>query len=238
MPYDPDFPQGGQPMDPAAMRGQLNALNDKIDAIPAGPQGPPGPQGAAGAPGSDGAAGAPGPQGDQGPQGVPGDAGPQGPQGPPFAGTVVDATYTLPPESPATVSVGFDGSNVHFSFGVPQGVAGAQGPQGVQGPPFAGVVVDGVSTLPPGDAATVSVSFDGTNVHFSFGIPQGTTGSQGPQGPAGEVTAQQLNDAIAAALATTSSSTNAVPTLDTPFADPDSESLRVRLNELILAARR
>ncbi len=33
-------------------------------------------------------------------------------------------------------------------------------------------------------------------------------------------------------------STNAVPTLDTPFADPDSESLRVRMNELILAARR
>jgi len=29
-----------------------------------------------------------------------------------------------------------------------------------------------------------------------------------------------------------------VPTLDEPFSDPDAETLRQRLNELILAARR
>ncbi len=39
MPYDPDFPQGGQPLDPAAMRNQFHALSDRIDGVPAGPPG-------------------------------------------------------------------------------------------------------------------------------------------------------------------------------------------------------
>ena len=50
----------------------------------------------------------------------------------------------------------------------------------------------------------------------------------------GEVTAAQL----AAATATTATNTNAVATLDTPFADPDQEAMRQKANELILAARR
>ena len=65
----------------------------------------------------------------------------------------------------------------------------------------------------------------------------GATGAEGPQGsagPPGEVT----NAALAAAVNTTSGNTNAVGTLDTPFADPESEALRVRLNEFLLAARR
>ena len=44
-----------------------------------------------------------------------------------------------------------------------------------------GAVVDGVSTLNPCDPATASASFDGANVHFSFGIPRGNDGMQGPQ---------------------------------------------------------
>jgi len=44
--------------------------------------------------------------------------------------------------------------------------------------------------------------------------------------------------ALDSAISGTSSNTNAVTTLDTPFADPDAEALRQRLNELILAARR
>ena len=51
--------------------------------------------------------------------------------------------------------------------------AGPPGPPGPQGPPFASAVVDGVSTLPPGDDATASAFFDGANVHLSFGIPRG-----------------------------------------------------------------
>lgn len=56
------------------------------------------------------------------------------------------------------------------------------GPQGAQGPPFAQAVVDGVSTLNPGDPATVQVSFDGTNVHFTFAIPRGNDGTNGSDG--------------------------------------------------------
>ena len=41
-----------------------------------------------------------------------------------------------------------------------------------------------------------------------------------------------------AALAASSNNTNAVATLDTPFADPDAEALRQKINELVLAARR
>jgi len=50
----------------------------------------------------------------------------------------------------------------------------------------------------------------------------------------GEVATQQLNDAIAG----TSNNSNAVATLDSSFADPDVESLRQKLNELINALRR
>ena len=58
--------------------------------------------------------------------------------------------------------------------------------------------------------------------------------AEGAQGPPGEVT----NAALATAISGTSSNTNAVATLDTPFADPDAEALRQRFNEFLLAARR
>ena len=129
--------------------------------------------------------------------------------------------------------------------------AGPQGPQGVpgpQGPPFADAVVDAVNTLNPGDSATAGTSFDGSSVHFTFGIPRGadgmngTNGADGPPGPAGppgEVNDTQLADAIAG----TSSNSNAVATLDTPFANnpptlADIELLRAKINELIAALRR
>ena len=53
-------------------------------------------------------------------------------------------------------------------------------------------------------------------------------------GPQGEVTPAQLTGAISG----TSNNSNAVATLDTPFADPDAESMRQRFNELVLALRR
>ena len=145
----------------------------------------------------------------------------------------VDSTNTLPPSTPANASVSVVGNTLHFTFEIPQG---QEGPMGQQGPPFAQAVVDAVTTLMPGTDATVGVSFDGTNVHFTFGIPRG---AEGIQGPPGEVTAAQL----AAAVVGTSSNTNAVPTLDTPFTnDPptmaDMELLRAKINEFILVARR
>ncbi len=212
MPFDPTLPKAGTKLRSGEIRANFIALNDKIDATPAGPPGPQGPAGNDGAPGP------------QGPQGVPGPAGPQGNDG-------------------AMGSPGPQGNN---------GSDGAPGPQGPQGPPFANAVVDGVSTLNPGDNATVSTSFDGSNVRFTFGIPRGADGMQGPQGnngndgaqgpqgadgpqgPPGEVT----NAALASAIAGTSANTNAVSTLDTPFADPDMEALRQKLNEMILNGRR
>jgi hypothetical protein len=44
--------------------------------------------------------------------------------------------------------------------------------------------------------------------------------------------------AQAAATAASSNNTNAIATLDTPFADPAAEALRQKFNELVLAQRR
>ena len=54
-----------------------------------------------------------------------------------------------------------------------------------------------MTTLPPGENAAVDVSFDGTNVHFSFGIPQGAPGEQGAPG---DVNTAQMDAAIADAV--------------------------------------
>jgi hypothetical protein len=265
--FDPSLPQAGTEIDAVQMRSQLNGLKALIDAIvtltaaqidgvnTVNPGDPASvivsvigntlhftfdiPRGQEGLPGSNGSDGA---------QGVPGIQGQQGAQGPPFAQAVVDAVTTLNPGDPATVTVSFDGVNVHFSYGIPRGTNGSNGSngsdgaQGPQGPPFAQAVIDSVNTLPPGTPATVGVSFDGSNVHFVFSIPEGASGGEGPQGdqgPPGEVT----NAALAGAISSTSSNSNAVTTLDTPFVnDPptlaDMEVMRVKMNELITALRR
>ena len=46
------------------------------------------------------------------------------------------------------------------------------------------------------------------------------------------------NSQLATAISGTSNNTNGVSTLDSPMADPDSEALREKLNELILNGRR
>ncbi len=87
---------------------------------------------------------------------------------------------------------------------------GPQGPAGPQGP-------TGDPGGPPGPQG-----------------PPGTDGAQGPPGPQGEVSQQGLD----AAINGTSSNSNGVATLDTPFVDPELESLREKMNELINALRR
>ncbi|MBK8093998.1 MAG: hypothetical protein IPK32_19010 [Verrucomicrobiaceae bacterium] len=205
--FDPTIPQEGTPLDAVQMRNQFNGLKAILDAAA------------------------------------------------PITAAQVDGTATLDPGSPANVSVTVQGNMLRFSFDIPRGMDGingsngmdgmpgpqgnngsdgAQGPPGgpgPQGPPFAQAVVDGVSTLNPGDNATVSVSFDGTNVRFLFGIPRG---SDGAQGSSGEVSLAQLD----AAITGTSANTNAVETLDSVFADPNAEALRQKINELILNGRR
>jgi hypothetical protein len=101
-----------------------------------------------------------------------------------------------------------------------------------------GVVVDSVSTVPSLNSATATASLDGSGVlRFAFSIPQGIPG---------EVSQAQLNNdlnntanfCIQQSLNASSNNSNPVVTLDTPFADPASEALRGKLNELILALRR
>lgn len=167
----------------------------------------------------------------------------------------VDGVNTTDPTNPALANVSLVGDTLHFTFTIPRGNDGQQGMPGMngnngndggpgpQGPPFAQAVIDAVNTLNPGENATVSVMFDGSNVRFTFNIPRGFDGPQGMQGSPGEVTTAQLNDAVANVIASTSANTNAIATLDTPFAnDPpslaDMEVMRARVNEMILHGRR
>ncbi len=108
--------------------------------------------------------------------------------------------------------------------GGPQGNTGEMGPIGPQGPEGP----QGPSGGPPGPEGQPG--------------PQGTQGIPGEQGPPGEVSAGQLQSEIAEALATaagnSSANSNGVGTLDTSFSDPDMETLRQKINELITALRR
>ncbi len=259
MPFDPAWPQNGQNIDADRFRGQFAGIIDligsgsginaaQVDSTNTLPPSTP----------ANASVSVEGntlhftfeiPQGQEGPMGQ---------QGPPFAQAVVDAVNTVNPGDPAAVGVSFDGTNVRFTFDIPRGndgmngSDGSQGPpgndgsdgaqgqpgnDGPQGPPFAQAVVDAVNTVDPGQSAAVGVSFDGTNVRFTFDIPRGndgTNGSDGAQGPPGEISQAQLDSAISG----TSANTNGVSTLDTAFADPDMEAMRQKLNEMILNGRR
>ena len=250
MPFDPAWPQNGQNIDADRFRGQFAGIIDligsgsginaaQVDSTNTLPPSTP----------ANASVSVVGntlhftfeiPQGQEGPMGQ---------QGPPFSQAVVDAVNTVNPGDPAAVGVSFDGTNVRFTFDIPRGSDGGQGPagndggqgppgnDGAQGPPFAQAIVDSVTTLDPGNPATVGVSFDGSNVRFTFGIPRGndgSNGSDGSQGPPGEISQVQLDSAISG----TSANTNGVSTLDTAFADPELEAMRQKLNEMILNGRR
>ena len=250
MPFDPAWPQNGQNIDADRFRGQFAGIIDligsgsginaaQVDSTNTLPPSTP----------ANASVSVVGntlhftfeiPQGQEGPMGQ---------QGPPFSQAVVDAVNTVNPGDPAAVGVSFDGTNVRFTFDIPRGSDGGQGPagndggqgppgnDGAQGPPFAQAIVDSVTTLDPGNPATVGVSFDGSNVRFTFAIPRGndgSNGSDGSQGPPGEISQAQLDSAISG----TSANTNGVSTMDTAFADPDMEAMRQKLNEMILNGRR
>lgn len=90
-------------------------------------------------------------------------------------------------------------------------------------------LIDQVPAGPPGPAGGL-----GSQGEPGPPGPQGAAGPQGATGEPGPVSQAQLETAIAGS----SANTNAVATLETPFADPDLETLRLKLNELLLAARR
>ena len=239
MPYDPSLPAPNSPLESQVIRDQLQALfvliqniasvsSAVVDSVNTLPAGNPAQVGL-------NLVGSTLRFSFDLPQGQDGQA------GPPFAQAVVDAVNTVDPGQPAAVQVSFDGTNVRFIFDLPRGQEGSAGPSGSdgapgppgndgpQGPPFAQAVVDGVTTLPAGDPASVGVNFDGTNVHFTFAIPQG---------PSGEVSQAALD----AAIAGTSSQSNAVATLGMAVSDPPSQAevqtIANKLDELLLALRR
>jgi len=162
----------------------------------------------------------------------------------PVTSYLVDATNTLDPGMAAAAQVSFDGNNVRFIFDIPRGFDGQPGGDGQPGndgqpgPPFAQAVVDGVTTLNPGDNATVDVSFDGSNVRFQFGIPRGNDGGTGNDGMPGEVTNADLSSAIDG----TSTNSNGVSTLGMAVSDPPTQSevqqIADKLDELINTLRR
>jgi hypothetical protein len=111
---------------------------------------------------------------------------------PQITGAVVDAVNSTDPGTPAVVTVSVSGSVLHFAFDIPQGSegipgqpgsTGSSGSTGPEGPPFTNFVVDGVTTLDPGEPATVTANFNGSAVQLSFGIPRGSEGSEGAPGP-------------------------------------------------------
>ena len=135
----------------------------------------------------------------------------------------VDGVTTLDPGLPANASVSVIGNTLHLTFDIPRGNDGAQGPQGATGAvgPQGPQGQPGDPGGPPGPAGA-----------------EGPPGPQGPQGLPGEVSQTDLNNGLLNTLNQTSANTNAVSTLDTPFADPDVEELRVAFNALVLALRR
>ena len=166
----------------------------------------------------------------------------------------VDGVNTLPAGSPAQVNLSVSGNTLHFTFDLPQGQEGpmgqpgpqgndgSQGPpgnDGAQGPPFAQAVVDSVTTLDPGNPASVGVSFDGTNVRFTFGIPRG---SDGATGQPGEVSQTDLNNGLLNTLSQCSANSNGVGTLgqsaDGSYNPSQIQDLINKVDELINALRR
>ncbi|MBL9132339.1 MAG: hypothetical protein JNG86_14135 [Verrucomicrobiaceae bacterium] len=96
--------------------------------------------------------------------------------------------------------------------------------------------VDATNTLPPGDAASVDLSVTGNTLHFTFHIPAGQSG------PPGEVTFNDLNNAVANAVSGTSNNTNGVSTLnqsaDSNYNQQQMQDVLNKLDEFLNAARR
>lgn len=153
----------------------------------------------------------------------------------------VDGVVTLNPGDPAFVTLTVDGSLLRFTFGIPKGndgqtgQTGDTGQTGAQGPPFAQAIVDAVNTLLPGENAWVTVTFDGTHVHLTFGIPRGDTGAQGPPG---EVTSAQLTTAIATTAQNPAGVSPLSQTADGTYNPTQMQQVMDKLDELLTATQR
>lgn len=96
-------------------------------------------------------------------------------------------------------------------------------------------VIDNVTSLPPGDPATVSVTLTGTTLHFSFGIPEGQTG---PQGTPGEVSQATLDAAISGTSNNSNGVTHLSQSADSSYNQGQMQQVMDKVDELITALRR
>ena len=89
---------------------------------------------------------------------------------------------------------------------------------------------------------TLTVSVTGSTLHFTFGIPQGYTGAEGPAGPPGEVSQTDLNNAVLNMLNQSSNISNGVNLLNLFVSDPPTQGevqqIVNKLDELINVLRR
>ena len=133
--------------------------------------GPAGPQGFPGEKGDVGPVGPEGPQGPAGEKGDTGETGPAGPQGPQGESGPAGPKGDTGPQGPK----GDPGE---------RGETGSPGQDGAPGL-AATIQIGQVTTLEPGNQATVTNTGTDTAAIFNFGIPRG---EQGPQGEPGEST--------------------------------------------------
>lgn len=100
-------------------------------------------------------------------------------------------------------------------------------------PTITSAQVAAVNTLPPGDPASVGISLIGSTLQLTFDIPAGQSG------PPGEVTTAQMDATISAAVSAAIAGTAVNPTSVSPiggsFADPDLNTVKNKLDELIAA---
>ena len=103
-------------------------------------------------------------------------------------------------------------------------------------PTITSAQVDAVNTLPAGDPAAADASVASGALHLSFGIPEGQSG------PPGEVTQEDLDNAIIGTLSQTSNNSNGVAMMgesaDTSYNQPQIQNLMNKMDELINALRR
>jgi hypothetical protein len=159
--------------------------------------------------------------GPQGPPGadstVPGPEGPQGPAGPEGRGI---ANVRDSGDGTGRCFIDMSDGQTYGPFTIATGPAGMNGNDG-----------RGISNIRDNGDNTITVEMSDGGTHGPFTLPAGPQGDQGPQGQPGEVTAQQLTDAIGG----TSANSNAVQTLDETA---DQAAIIAKINELIQALRR
>jgi len=161
-----------------------------------------------------------GPQGERGSDGGPGPEGPAGPVGP--AGNEGRGIANVRDSGDGTgrCFVDMTDGTTYGPFTVATGPAGMNGNDG-----------RGISNIRDNGDGTLTVDYTDGNTAGPFAMPAGPQGEQGPVGAPGEVTAQQLSDAIGG----TSANSNTVQTLEETA---DLATTIARLNELIGALRR